>query len=136
MAMSFAGLEKRIPQQEWFCSDQGCITSVPFEGILQSAVQSSREIGFTYKVKAPGEQLIDVQLQGDMSGFDKALEIAATNPFAPVEQSKRQAAQPEKPDTKKVPAAKPSPVAKKMEAAPKQEEANNTPPRPKDAGLF
>lgn len=136
MAMSFAGLEKRIPQQEWFCSEQGCITGVPFEGILQSAVQSSQEIGFTYKVKAPGEQLIDVQLQGDMSGFDKALEIAATNPFAPVEQPKKQAAQPQKSDTRKAPAAKPTPISKKKEAAPAKEEAKNTPVKAKDDGLF
>ncbi len=89
MRMSFAGVEKTIPQQEWFCSDQGCIVGLPFEGILQSAVQSSQEIGFAYKVKGPNGEAIDVDLRGHMGGFEKALQIAATNPFAPVEPEKK-----------------------------------------------
>lgn len=136
MTISFTGVEKRIPQQEWYCSEQGCIIAIPFEGILQSAVLSSQEIGFAYKVKSPDADYIDVQLRGDMSGFEKALEIAATNPFAPIEQPKKQAAQPQKADTKKIPAAKPAPVAKKKEPTGTQDEAKNAPARPKDSGLF
>lgn len=89
MRMSFAGVEKTIPQQEWFCSEQGCIVGLPFEGILQSAVQSAQEIGFAYKVKGPSGEAIDVELRGHMAGFEKALQIAATNPFAPVEPEKK-----------------------------------------------
>lgn len=91
MRMSFAGVEKTIPQQEWFCSDQGCIVGLPFEGILQSAVQSSQEIGFAYKVKGPNGEAIDIDLRGHMAGFEKALQIAATNPFAPAEPEKKAA---------------------------------------------
>jgi invasion protein IalB len=91
MRMSFAGVEKTIPQQEWFCSDQGCIVGLPFEGILQSAVQSTQEIGFAYKVKGPNGEAIDVDLRGHMAGFEKSLQIAATNPFAPVEPEKKAA---------------------------------------------
>lgn len=89
--MSFAGVEKTIPQQEWFCSEQGCIVGLPFEGILQSAVQSAQEIGFAYKVKSPSGEAVDVELRGHMAGFEKALQIAATNPFAPVEPEKKAA---------------------------------------------
>ncbi|UXS05563.1 invasion associated locus B family protein [Agrobacterium tumefaciens] len=82
MRLSFAGVEKTIPQQDWFCSDKGCISSFPFEGIVQSGIQSTETIGFAFKVKSTDGQVKDVSLDGHMGGFDKALKIAATNPFA------------------------------------------------------
>lgn len=103
MRLSFAGVEKTIPQQEWFCSNEGCVTAFPFEGIVQSAIQSTQEIGFGYKVKGPSGELVDVELSGHMGGFEKALQVAATNPFAsvapapkPAEVKKEEAAAPEK----------------------------------------
>ncbi|WP_107678011.1 invasion associated locus B family protein [Agrobacterium sp. LAD9] len=123
MRMSFAGVEKTIPQQEWFCSDQGCIVGLPFEGILQSAVQSSQEIGFAYKVKGPNGEAIDIDLRGHMAGFEKALQIAATNPFAPAEPEKK--AVPEKvADAAPAKAA----AASQNKSATAEQQAKNNPP--------
>lgn len=123
MRMSFAGVEKTIPQQEWFCSDQGCIVGLPFEGILQSAVQSSQEIGFSYKVKGSNGEAIDVDLRGHMAGFEKALQIAATNPFASVEPEKKEAREKA---TNAAP-AKAASAAPEKKASPEQQ-AKNSPP--------
>lgn len=135
MRMTFAGVEKTIAQQEWFCSDQGCIVSLPFDGILQAAIQSSQEIGFLYKVKTPGGELLDINLRGHMSGFDKALRIAAKNPFAPVEVAK-QADQGKAVEAKKTLPAKASVAPKKKETVPAKGEADNAPAKPKNAGLY
>lgn len=135
MRMSFAGVEKTIPQQEWFCSDMGCIVGLPFEGILQSAVQSAQEIGFAYKVKDAGGGEIDVQLLGHMSGFEKALQIAATNPFAAVE-AKPAATKSEAPEVKSAPARTSTGASKSREKAPTQVQANSSPAKPKGSGLY
>ncbi len=123
MRMSFAGVEKTIPQQEWFCSEQGCIVGLPFEGILQSAVQSAQEIGFAYKVKGPSGETVDVELRGHMAGFEKALQIAATNPFAPVEPEKKAA-------TAKLADAAPAKAvaASENKSGTAEQQAKNTPP--------
>jgi invasion protein IalB len=127
MRMSFAGVEKTIPQQEWFCSEQGCIVGLPFEGILQSAVQSSQEIGFAYKVKGPNGEAIDVDLRGHMAGFEKALQIAATNPFAPVEPEKKAAPEKMADATR----AKTASAAPEKKAGADQQAKNNTPAQQK-----
>ncbi|MCA1868467.1 invasion associated locus B family protein [Agrobacterium genomosp. 3] len=135
MRLSFAGVEKTIPQQEWFCSNEGCITAFPFEGIVQSAIQSSQEIGFTYKVKAPTGEISEVDLRGNMGGFDKALQVAATNPFASVASPPKPAElKKEEPTAKAAPKAAAS--APKKPAKPVRQEARNNAPKQKASELY
>ena len=131
LRLFFAGVEKTIPQQEWFCSSEGCITAFPFEGIVQSAIQSSQEIGFAYKVKTPTGEIGEVDLAGNMAGFDKALQVAATNPFASIAPS------PKLNDLKKKePAPKAALSVPKEPAKPVRQEARNAAPKQKASELY
>lgn len=81
LRLGFAELEKTIPEAEWFCTTQTCITGFPFEGFLQAAIQSSQEVSFSFSVRTSDDKEIDLRLVGNMQGFADAVKAATTDPF-------------------------------------------------------
>jgi invasion protein IalB len=81
LRLGFAELEKTIPEAEWFCTAQTCITGFPFEGFLQAAIQSSQEVSFSFSVRSNDDKKTDVRLIGSMQGFSDAVKAATTDPF-------------------------------------------------------
>ncbi|GEM_PF-4884268 len=81
LRLGFAELEKTIPEAEWFCTTQTCITGFPFEGFLQAAIQSSQEVSFSYSVRTSDDKEINLRLVGNMQGFADAVKAATTDPF-------------------------------------------------------
>jgi invasion protein IalB len=81
LRLGFAELEKTIPEAEWFCTAQTCITGFPFEGFVQAAIQSSQEVSFSFSVRTNDDKEIDLRLVGNMQGFADAVKAATTDPF-------------------------------------------------------
>lgn len=135
LRLGFAELEKTIPEAEWFCTAQTCITGFPFEGFLQAAIQSSPDISFSFSIRSDENKETNVRLVGSMSGFADAVKAATTDPFgtdivATATVNDGPAKSPAKP-TKPIEAAKkpiPQSKASKVDRSAKQsvQEAKNT----------
>ncbi|WP_408914484.1 invasion associated locus B family protein [Brucella pseudogrignonensis] len=81
MQLSFSGLEKTIPANEWTCNDRICITSIEFDGFIQAAITNSSEVRFHYSIVSNDEHSHEIELSGPMDGFKRALKAASADPF-------------------------------------------------------
>lgn len=123
LRLGFAELEKTIPEAEWFCTAQTCITGFPFEGFVQAAIQSSQEVSFSFSVRTNDDKEIDLRLVGNMQGFTDAVKAATTDPFGTdIVKTASVETKPAVESAKSVETAKTTPVqpkTSKVERAPK-----------------
>lgn len=80
--MSFSGLEKTLDNIT--CNGGACSATFPLEGLVQSAIMSSKTISFTYKKK----NNVTTTLQNDMTGLLYAIDVAGNNPLASINDDK------------------------------------------------
>ncbi|MCR5943949.1 hypothetical protein FG152_24565 [Ochrobactrum sp. XJ1] len=137
MRLSFSGLEKTLPEKNWFCTNSMCLTSFNYEGFLQAAITNSPEVKFSFALKTADGASEPVELSGPMDGLSRALNAAAVDPFGREALAKATAEKPvqKTSEAKPVPAPRQHAREKSKPVAKSQQEAKNAPAK-KPTGLF
>lgn len=79
--MGLGDLEKVISGRDWRCGNTGCVSVIPFDGPLQSAIMTAQSVKFEYTAKDEGGAESLLKLQGSMAGFAQAIDAGSKDPF-------------------------------------------------------
>lgn len=86
--MGFSGLEKVLRNgADLSCEENKCIGGFEFSGIIGAAIMTASELKFFYVDEETGQQTMKTG-QITMAGVKQAMELAASNPYAPIEKKK------------------------------------------------
>ena len=102
MRLSFSGLEKTLPADDWFCTDNGCLSSFPFDGFLGAAITNSPQVSFSFSIDEAGQKK-PVQIVGIMDGYKAALNAVTNDPFGSQVRVKAEESAKKKPGETKAP---------------------------------